>query len=82
MARSTTLVLVATLLVALSSVHEAQRQAPPDNADDREVLDLVFEQIRLRAGDPSLHVSRRESDPIAVLDHARPVCRQKVDHTR
>lgn len=80
MTRFITLVLITALVVALgSSVDDAQGQSAPNEAEDREILDLVFEQIRLRARNPTLRVGRRESDPIAVLDHARPVCRQKVD---
>jgi hypothetical protein len=76
-----------TVLLALISISALETGLPasdgviqraPTDADDRTVLLLVFEQIRLRAGTPALHVSRDPSQPVGVVDHARPICRPKV----
>lgn len=72
--------LLMTLALALGShAQPTLAQTATIEGDDCDIFDLVFEQIRLRAGGQTLRVGRKESDPIAVLDHARPLCRQKVD---
>jgi hypothetical protein len=52
-------------------------QPAPLNGDDRDVLEAVFEQIQKHDGSPVLHIGRRDSEPIKVVDQARPICRVK-----